>query len=239
LAKRSKSQQESFNRKLQKLGQIYIREELFSQLKNSSNDEVKICLSDDPNVINVAFPSSFSERYIRPEVKLEIGPLAIWVPNAEFEVSAYVSEEFPALFPEAKFKVRAIRAERTFWEKVTILHHEAGCPADSSQPLRYSRHYYDLYCLAKSAVKNSALADLELLQSVVYSKEQFYPRGWARYDLAKPGTMKLLPSKHHLSELRNDYKEMKVMIFGNHPEFDEIMSGLELLEGEINGKAQL
>ena len=69
--------------------------------------------------------TSFSEKYIRAVVKLEIGPLAIWVPNSEYEVSAYVSEEFPKLFENNKFKIRAIQAERTFWEKVTILHHEA------------------------------------------------------------------------------------------------------------------
>jgi hypothetical protein len=234
LAKRSKSQQEQFNRKLQELGQVYVRDVILPQLQNVLKDVVDVSISEDPNVVDVAFPASFLEQYIRPLVKLEIGPLAIWVPNAEFEISAYVNEEFPKLFRNKTFSVRAIRAERTFWEKVTILHHEAGRPMNSHQPLRYSRHYYDLFCLSNSGVKQKALSDLELLKSVVYSKEQFYPRGWARYDLAKPGTMRLVPSEHHMKSLKEDYKEMRVMIFGDLPDFDEIMTRIEALQMEIN-----
>jgi hypothetical protein len=84
--------------------------------------------------------------------------------------------------------VQCIKAERTFWEKATILHHEAFRPEGSAKPDRYSRHYYDLARLAQSPVKEAAFSDLSLLASVVASKEPFYPRGWARYDLAKPGT---------------------------------------------------
>ena len=239
LAKRSKSQQEQFNRKLQELGQAYIRDSILPQLKSILKDVVDVSISEDPNVVDVAFPASFSEQYIRPVVKLEIGPLAIWVPNAEFEISAYVTEEFPQMFHSKKFPVRAIRAERTFWEKVTILHHEAGRPVNSHQPIRYSRHYYDLFCLANSSIKQNALSDLELLKSVVSSKEQFYPRGWARYDLAKAGTMRLLPSDHHLKSLKVDYKEMRVMIFGNLPGFDEIVTRLAELQNEINNLGAL
>ncbi len=38
------------------------------------------------------YPSSFGNAYLRPEIRLEIGPLAQWVPNAEYSVSSYVAE---------------------------------------------------------------------------------------------------------------------------------------------------
>ena len=57
-------------------------------------------------------------------------------------------------------------AERTFWEKVTILHKEAF-RTSGKFPSRYSRHYYDLYCMYKSNIKMQAYADLELLRRVV------------------------------------------------------------------------
>ena len=50
--------------------------------------------------------------------------------------------------------------ERTFWEKATILHHEAHRPENSVMPSRYSRHYYDLYRLAHSDVKVHYLQDI-------------------------------------------------------------------------------
>jgi hypothetical protein len=130
--------------------------------------------------------------------------------------------------------VRAIQAERTFWEKVTILHHEAHRPPENPQPSRYSRHYYDLARMAASPVKVSAFANLELLKSVVASKEQFYPRSWARYDLAKPGSMKLLPPSYLLQSLRRDYQEVKIMIYGQSESFDEILYRMRLLESEMN-----
>ena len=83
-------------------------------------------------------------------------------------------------------------AERTFWEKVTILHKEAF-RTNEKFPSRYSRHYYDLYCMDKSETKKLAYADLLLLDHVVRFKSRFYPANVARYDLAKPGTMKLIP----------------------------------------------
>ena len=130
----------------------------------------------------------------------------------------------------------AIAAERTFWEKATILHQEAHRTA--LIPQRYSRHYYDLYKLAVSPVRTSALANPKLLLDVVAFKQRFYPSGWARYDLAVPGSLKLLPTiPSHVENLARDYEEMQVMLFGAPPEFQEILDELRNLEAEINATA--
>jgi len=125
-------------------------------------------------------------------------------------------------------------AERTFWEKATILHHEANRPESSKLPQRYSRHYYDLAMMARSNIKEKALQRLDLLENVVEFKKRFYHRGWANYDAAKPGTLKLLPPLHIEKRLREDYKAMKSMIFGRYLDFDEIIKILEQLEQKIN-----
>ncbi|MHB8252734.1 MAG: nucleotidyl transferase AbiEii/AbiGii toxin family protein [Acidiferrobacter sp.] len=61
-----------------------------------------------------------------------------------YRIRPYAADAFPHLFKQADCAVRAIHAERTFWEKATILHHEAYRPDGNQQPSRYSRHYYDL-----------------------------------------------------------------------------------------------
>jgi hypothetical protein len=101
-------------------------------------------------------------------------------------------------------------------------------------PQRYSRHYYDLYCIAKTEVKDRALSNFELLKKVAEFKMRFYPRGWARYQDAKPGTLKLLPPVHNMNLLEEDYENMREMIFGPRPEFNEMMDALTRLENEIN-----
>jgi hypothetical protein len=76
------------------------------------------------------------------------------------------------------------------------------------------------------------------LQDVVAFKQRFYPSAWARYDLAVPGSLKLLPATpSHVKELAQDYKEMQVMLFGAHPEFFDILDELKKLEAEINGRS--
>ena len=51
-------------------------------------------------------------------------------------------------FANWKLCMSCIALERTFWEKATILHHEANRPEHLEMPQRYSRHYYDLYRMA-------------------------------------------------------------------------------------------
>lgn len=190
--------------------------------------------ADDRHVIDINYPAAFPDDYLRPEVRLEIGPLASWLPFEERWMSCYAAEAFPNVFEQRECAVRVIKAERTFWEKATILHHEAHRPERNPQPPRYSRHYYDLAKMAQSPVKTQALSDPGLLASVVQFKERFYPRGWARYDLAQPGTIKLLPEGYVLASVRSDYQAMKNMIFGAIPDFDEILTVLKWLQEEIN-----
>ena len=138
------------------------------------------------------------------------------------------------MFEKPECAVQVIKAERTFWEKATILHHEAHRPEGNAQPPRNSRHYYDMAQMALAPVKNSALADIAILESVVEFKQRFYPRGWARYDLAKPGTLRLVPEGHILKSVKKDYKSMRNMIYGDYYNIEKILSVLAELEGEIN-----
>jgi hypothetical protein len=236
LAGRSRTQQERLNRSINEQAQSYIGGELLARVSAALADVCHCEIeADDPHVINVRYPAAFPDAYLRPEVRLEIGPLASWLPHEERTISCYAAETFPAVFEKRECSVRVIRAERTFWEKVTILHHEAHRPAGNPQPPRYSRHYYDLAKMAESAIKEAALADLELLANVVEFKQRFYPRSWARYDLATPGAMRLIPEGHVLATVESDYRAMANMIFGDMPKFGELMEILQRLQDEING----
>ena len=236
MAARTRTQQERLNEAINQQAQTYIGGELLVQAA-AAFDGVCRCeiAKDDPHAINVRYPAAFPDVYLRPEVRLEIGPLAAWIPFEERTISCYAAEAFPEVFERREYPVRVIKAERTFWEKATILHHEAHRPEGNPQPPRYSRHYYDLAKLAESPIKQAALANFELLASVVDFKQRFYPRGWARYDLAKPGTFRLVPEGAVLSAVETDYRAMANMIFGDVPAFAEIMTVLQRLQDEING----
>lgn len=236
-AKRSKTQQDLFNENINESAQVYIREKMLVEIGSIMAPYCKAEInSDDPHIVNIRYPVAFTDSYLRPYIQLEIGPLASWIPHGEYGVRPYAAEAFPDVFEKPECMVRAIRAERTFWEKITILHQEAFRPDDKPQPPGYSRHYYDTAMISLSPVKKAALPDTELMRNVVEFKKQFYPRKWANYDKAVPGTFKLVPPNHVLDVLKKDYVLMENMIFGKYPKFEEIMEILRGLEKEINKK---
>lgn len=238
LEPRSKTQQAKINQMIDEGAQIYIAGILAGLLTDALGDICQVesgpGVCEDGHIVNIHYPETANSGYLRPCIRLEIGPLAAWVPHHDYAVRSYAAEEFPDLFECPECRVKAIDATRTFWEKATILHHEANRPATLPIPSRYSRHYYDLYMMARHSVKTDALNSLDLLSEVVAFKKRFYPRGWARYDDAYPGTFKLLPPERALAVLSKDYESMQEMIFGNIPDFGDIISGLEQLESEIN-----
>ena len=199
------------------------------------DDEFSLYIEeDDPQTVCFGYPKSFQEGSILPVVRLEIGALAAWTPAKRTEITSYAAQQYPDVFQHSTASILTVAPERTFWEKVTILHKEAF-RTNGKFPARYSRHYYDLWCMDTSPVKATAYGSLELLERVVRFKERFYPAGSAHYELAKPGTMRLLPPEDCIPLLREDYEHMKNMIFGETPEFEAIMDCMERLEREING----
>jgi hypothetical protein len=189
----------------------------------------------DRNIVRFQYPSAAPTLdYIKPQVILELGTHAEFVPRDRFTVRAFAAEEFPSMFAEPDVAVTSLLAKRTFWEKATILHAEFHRPAEKALPDRYSRHYYDLAMLAQTVIRGEALADLALLDQVVRHKETFYPSGWARYDLARIGSLRLVPPEGRRAALERDYRSMSVMIFGQPPPFGEITEVLAALEQEIN-----
>ncbi|HNW83322.1 MAG TPA: nucleotidyl transferase AbiEii/AbiGii toxin family protein [bacterium] len=192
----SGTKQKEINKVIDEKAASFISGELLEKISTVLSPVCSVKADEkDPHILHVAYPESFSDQYVVPRVKLEIGPLASWVPNDRYVIVPYLHDVFPELMKKYECTLKSIKAERTFWEKVTILHHEAHRPETSTVPLRYSRHYYDL---------------------------------------AVPGTMKLIPSDHVLKFLKTDYREMRNMIFGEYPSFENIVQGLTMLEKEIN-----
>jgi len=233
-AERSGSRQLAFNKELIRRSHDYLRETFLPEVRNLMEGICEAAIDENPEVVKINYPAAFPSDYVKPEIQLEVGPLAEWVPNSEYEIRPYAAEALPTLFLRQTCRVRAIKAERTFWEKITILHHEANRPEGKPQPTRYSRHYYDVARMAQSKVKGNAFADLDMLHAVVAFKDKFYHRGWARYDLAKPGTIKLVPPPHVMKVVAKDYEAMQVLIFGERPDFGEIVEQIRALESEIN-----
>jgi hypothetical protein len=198
---------------------------------------------DDPDQQTLLFhyPQSGRARpadepaYMRPFVRLEMGGRAEHWPVNESTVTSYAAEELPHLFRQPSCTVRVLAAERTFWEKATILHAWYHAPAEKRLRDRQSRHYYDVARMYETGTGKAAVQDTGLLLKVAEHKEVFFAAPWAKYREARPGSLRLVPPDARLPEISDDYRKMREMIFGPPPEFDHLLEILREIERQING----
>ena len=237
---RSNTKQDKFNKEINVKTEIFLRDKLLKVLeKDLKNLGFDFSIdSIDPQTILCKYPKIFESNYLAQNIRLEIGSLAALTPAIEVEILPIIGEAYPNVF-RIKTNIRTVSAERTFWEKATILHHEANRPESSSMPHRYARHFYDLYKITNSDIKNKALEDKDLLKKVIEFKMKFYPRKWAKYEEALNGRLRLVPDEYRFSELEKDYKAMSEMIYGEYPQLEEIIKTLQKLENEINSQQAL
>ena len=177
-------------------------------------------------------PTGF--EYLPRFVKMEFGALTDQRPVGSHLVRPWVAEEFSKQFGDFHCEVVTLELERTFWEKATILHAEHH--RDPAKPLRdrFSRHYSDMAALARHPVSERALARDDLRRRVADWKSRFFAASWARYDLATPGSFRLVPPDFRLAELERDYLAMRDMFLSPPPPFRSLMETVSALERQLN-----
>lgn len=216
-----------------------VKDALGAAIENGLGADANLTLADDnPQTLIFTYPQSLriDDRlaYLPPFIRLEFGARSDHLPFVDGEVTPFVHTEFPDLLSEPSTKVKTLAAERTFWEKATILHMLFHRDPEKPFSERMSRHYYDLVQLARSSTKDRALSDLKLLDAVAEHKSVFFKAAWANYEEAKPPTLKLSPNEALEKAVRRDYARMDEMLFDEAEPFDEIVTALRALEAEIN-----
>jgi len=232
--------------RLRQMCQTTIAERLQPQLRDAIavavgtlNDWSVSLDPDDPDQQSLLFqyPPAIRDGlspYFAPSVKVELGARSDHFPLERADVTPYVGEEFPDAFSDAQVPVRVLVAARTFWEKALILHQEHHGPEHRNLRPRLSRHYYDVYRLSQSPVLQEALAKMDLLERVAIFKDVYFRAGWARYDEARTGSLRLSPPDRIAAALKEDYRRMRPMFFTDPPPMDEILAHLPTLEAQIN-----
>lgn len=89
-----------------------------------------------------------------------------------------------------------------------------------------------------AGVGNQAADREELLEAVVRHKIAFYRQAWARYEDAKRGTLRLLPSERNMADLKNDLASMREMFFDEPPSFECVIETLTEFENTFNSIEQ-
>jgi len=194
----------------------------------------------DESTLLFHYPSLFADgspAYIQPRVKLEGGGRSALDPHEELVIEPFINR----ILTDWDFSVPniiSIRPERTFWDKVMILHgwycghrDEGRLPNDRQ---RISRHYYDVAMIHKTDLGLQAVSDTKLREDVRQHKILFFKKAWMKLDEAVPGSLHLVPQGKLLQNLQDDYQAMQGMMLGNAPPFEAIVEELENIETAIN-----
>jgi hypothetical protein len=194
--------------------------------------------SKSPNLL-FEYPTVLTSEddYVRKVIKLEFGSLTNQRPIGSHRATTLLERALPGMHEDTSAEVVALELERTFWEKATILHSEAHRPLSSPLRDRTARHYADFASLWDHAAKDAALARPDLLVDVALHKSRFFRTGWASYETAVPGTMRLHPPEQRLRELRTDFAKMRPMFIGDAPTFAHILERIAAAEKAINTAA--
>lgn len=195
----------------------------------------------DPQTLLVQYPSATpADGYVDKLVRIESGAKSALDPNSHRTVQPYLSEEvsqFDLVVPN----VTVVDAERTFWDKVVILH---GLRRwfDNKNALRQdghriSRHYYDIHQLLGSDVGTSAVEDMTLAADCVAHARVFFHRPAFDLESAQPPTFALTPEGDMYGALARDYDAMRGMIFGSAPSFEAVIESVAGLEAKLNRRA--
>lgn len=235
-------------KKLRKEAGKYTTETFFEELKEAFlnegyNDlEFKVIEAEDsdqdPRVLEIYYTNVIQSNsdYILPRVQIEISCRSLREPFTEKTFGALVDEEYrdkPFAIP--LFKVPTVNPERTFLEKVFLLHEEFHRPEDKIRVDRLSRHLYDVYQLSKAGIADSAFKDQELYETIVAHRYKYARVGHVDYNLHSPKTLNPTPIDKVNKAWNNDYSKMKEdMIYEeSKPSFEDLIKNLEELRGKL------
>ena len=195
---------------------------------------------DSRQTLFIEYPSLYLSgdvSYVSPRVKIEAGARSGLDPSLKCAVSPYISNELPDWSFEVG-GVRTLSPERTYWEKLLILHglhygneDEGRLPTDRNLT---SRHYYDVAMITATDIGRSALSSTELLDSVREHNLITFRQAWKRFEKAVPGSVRLVPQPELRSAIERDYRDMQGMILGRFPDFEWVMEQLQHAESVIN-----
>ena len=190
----------------------------------------------DAEVITVTYQSLYDvSPYIKNTVKLEISGRSMVDPVEKKYINAAIDAHFPnAPFAEEPFEVNAVIPERTFLEKVFLLHEEFH--KDVVRVERMSRHVYDLAMMMDSERKiaDRAVNNEELYRTVLEHRRKFIGLKGFNYDELYTDTLCIVPGNEIAERWQEDYKFMgEHMIYGPVPSFEELVEKMTLLNNKI------
>jgi Nucleotidyl transferase AbiEii toxin, Type IV TA system len=191
----------------------------------------------DPQTLELDYIPLFNEyQYVLPRVLIEVGSRSLIEPAESISLQSLMGQNYnTASFADQPFPVLCVNPQRTFIEKVLLLHEAFLKESENIKPNRMSRHLYDIHRIMDTDFGLDAVKNIELFKTIVKHRERYTPVRGIDYAFHTPKTLNIIPPKHTLSAWKDDYQTMKSnMIYGDDtPTFEDLLSRLEELKGRF------
>ncbi len=240
----SKSQRTSLRKAASAFTSGKFIETLSTSIQNKGIEGIELNLVEakdsdqDPRIIEIHYPNIItSPGYLEPKVQLEVGCRSLKEPFSVQSFASLVDEYHPGkAFVQPHIQVPTVDPERTFLEKIFLLHEEFQRPQEKIRVNRLSRHLYDIVKLSMTPYWEKALQDNLLYELIVEHRHKYTRVSGVDYNLHRPKMINPLPPVALLNAWKEDYQTMiQEMIYEpNSPSFDEIVEQVTIIKKKIN-----
>lgn len=232
--------------KLRRRSVKFITEKYFPELAemfHATGLEVNLHLEEvktddqDPLIIEIYYPSVTDPiSYLQPRVLVEVGSRSLIEPFDERSFTSLVGEKYKGRkFADSNIIIPSVNPQRTFLEKVFLLHEEFQLPTEKIKVARKSRHLYDLEKLMDTEYAVAALGNHELYQTILLHRAKLTPLRGIDYANHTPDKIKLIPPDSIIGAWEKDYKAMQEsMLYHPSLPFEKLIERINELNTRIN-----
>ncbi len=237
-------------KQLRKRSSLFVAEELSVMLQNALDEAglSTLCSMNvqpngegdntypEPRTINISYQSVYQETsvaYVRPVVTLEIGARSLFEPSEKKTCQSLLSEILP-IADYLPVQIQVTIPQKTFLEKVFLLHELFSIERNKLNADRKSRHLYDLERMMDTPIAIDALHDDELWEHIRQHRMAFTAMTGVDYNANIREHLCLTPPQQWLHEWEEDYKQMcQAMIYGRKLSFSELINRMHELENRF------
>jgi len=189
-----------------------------------------IKISDqDPEIVHVNYKSVFEEEsYLQSRVLIEISARSLMEPFESKIIQSLIDQNNENTdFSEETFSVNTVIPEKTFLEKLILLHEEFQKPKEKIRYHRMSRHLYDIGQIINTEYGKKAIENRILFENILGHREMFTPVKTVDYKKLTLKSLSFLPPDDFLDLYRIDYREIQTnLIYGESLKFNKLIEQL-------------
>jgi predicted nucleotidyltransferase component of viral defense system len=232
--------------KLRKLSAKFITEKYFPELAElfkATGLKVDIKLGEiktddqDPLIIEIYYDTLTDPiPYLKPRVLIDIGSRSLIEPFNERSFTSMVGEKYKGkAFADNNIVIPSVNPQRTFLEKIFLLHEEFQLPIEKIKVERKSRHLYDVEKLMDTEYATAALGNKALYQTIVEHRAKLTPLRGIDYANHTPDKINPIPPDAMMGEWEKDYQIMQESMLNNPSlPFDKLIERMQEIKARIN-----